>query len=508
MYYYSEEAAQRVVNWIEMFCTHTKGDKAGQPFLLEDWQKKDIINPLFGTLRKDNDKRKYSTCYVEIPRKNGKSTLAACVALYCLMADNEKGAEIVSAAGDRQQSKIIFDVASDMIRANAELSKRCTVLQNKIRYGTSFYQSISSESRTKHGYNCSAIIFDELHTQPNDDLWQVLRTSVLSRSQPITLALTTAGDDIDSIAFSVHEYAKKVQQGIIKDDTFLPVLYCADHSDDWRSPKVWAACNPNLGISCNVQYFKDYINRIDAQPSELYTFQRLHLNIWTNSQAAAWIQDHDVQKGAGELPSEETLKRLPCWGGLDLSSTRDLTAFAMVWRDGSKYYTKVYQFVPKETAANRQQYKLWAEQGHLEITSGNVVDYDRVRDYINEMQDKYGLRSVAYDRKFSAYIVPQLIALGIDLQPFGQGFLSMSHPSKLLERTLVSGNICGINEVLRWQFSCCKVSRDPADNIKITKSRNKAGEMVDGIVSLIMALGQSELEQDTDDLDAYTVFTL
>ncbi len=508
MYYHDEAAAQRVISFIETFCTHTKGDLAGQPFILEAWQKNDIIIPLFGDMRTDTKKRRYNTCYVEIPRKNGKSTLAACIALYCLFADGEKGAEIVSAAGDRQQARIIFDVACDMIKASNELSKRCQVLQNKIRYGTSFYQSISSESRTKHGYNCSAIIFDELHTQPNKELWEVLRTSVLSRSQPLTIALTTAGDDINSIAFSVHEYAKKVSKGIIEDDTFLPVLYCADPKDDWRSHAVWAAANPNLGVSCYVSYFENFINRIDAQPSELYTFQRLHLNIWTNSQAAAWLQDHDVQKGTGALPPDSVLRQLPCWGGLDLSSTRDLTAFALIWRDGDTYYSKVHQFVPKETAANRKQYRHWANEGYLEITTGNVVDYDRVRDYIVQAQKDYGIRQVAYDRKFSAYIVPQLLELDVDLQPFGQGYLSMSAPSKLLERILISGKLSGINEVMRWQFSCCKIVRDPADNIKVTKGRNKAGEMVDGVVSLIMALGQSELEQDTDDEDSYTVFSL
>ena len=494
------EAADRVVRFIETFCTHTKGDKAGAPFILEQWQKDDILRPLFGMKRKADGLRRYRTCYVEIPRKNGKSTLAAAVALYLLFADGEKGSEIVSAAGDRGQARIIYEIAADMIRNAPELAKRCRILQSRIKYGTSFYQSISAEASTKHGYNCAAVIFDELHTQPNSELWDVLNTSVLSRSQPVVLALTTAGDRVDSIAHEVHTYARKVKSGEIEDDTFLPVIYAAEPDERWDDPKVWAKANPGLGVSCAPSYFENYVKRIEAQPSQLYTFQRLHLNIWTNSQEAAWIQDHDVMKGAEDMPSEAELERLPCWGGLDLASTRDLTAFALLWRDGSKYYLRVQHFVPEETANERKQYRQWIDAGHIIATPGNVVDYDRVRDNILEACERYEVRAVAYDRKFSAYIVPQLMEAGAPMEPFGQGFLSMAHPTKLLERLLVGGDLCfGADPVLRWEFSCVQIARDPADNLKITKNRNKKGDMVDGVVAAVMALGQSETDHDSEE---------
>lgn len=508
-YYFDQDAADRVVTFIETYCSHTKGDLAGQPFILEDWQKKDILWPLFGIKHKDTGKRRYKTCYVEIPRKNGKSSLAAALALYLLLADGEKGAEIVSAAADRGQARIIYEIAADMIRNHPELQKRCTILQSRIKFGTSFYQSISAESNTKHGFNCSAVIFDELHAQKRGrDLWDVLGTSVLSRSQPIILALTTAGDDVNSIGFEVHEYARKVKTGEIKDETFLPVLYCADPEDDWTDPAVWAKANPGLGTTCSQAYFETYVNRIEQQPSELYTFQRLHLNIWTDAQDTAWIQDHDFMQGAEDMPPDEHLQTLPCWAGLDLASTRDLTAFAMIWRDGQTYYLKAHSFVPEATAADRKKYRQFADAGHMTVTAGNVVDYDVIMHHILEASEKYNIRAVAYDRKFSAYIVPKLMEAGVNLEPFGQGFLSLSHPTKMMERLLVGGDLVhGGNEVLRWQFSCVQIARDPADNIKPTKNRNKAGEMIDAVVASIMALGQSETEQDTEP-ESFEIWTL
>ena len=197
-YHFDQAAADRAVTFIERFCTHVKGDLGGKPFLLEDWQKDDIIRPLFGWKKQDGT-RKYRTCYVEIPRKNGKSNLSAAIALYMLFADGEKGAEVISAAGDRGQANIVFNIAQEMINNNEHLRTRAKVLRNVIHYRSSWYKSISAEAYTKHGLNCHGVIFDELHTQSDRDLWDVLTTSTGARRQPLIMALTTAGHDLSLI---------------------------------------------------------------------------------------------------------------------------------------------------------------------------------------------------------------------------------------------------------------------------------------------------------------------
>ena len=258
-YYFDEEAADKAVLFIEKFCSHVKGELAGKPFILEQWQKDDIVRPLFGWKDEETGLRRYRFCYVEIPRKNGKSNLAAALILLLLFADDEPGAELISAAGDRGQANIVFSIAQEMIKNNKHLRSRCKVLRNTIEYKSSWYKSISAEAYTKHGLNCHGIIFDELHTQPNRDLFDVLTTSVGSRRQPVIIALTTAGHDRASICYEMHEYSEAVLSGTIEDDTFLPVLYRADPEDDWTKEETWKKANPGYGTICNKAYFTDAV---------------------------------------------------------------------------------------------------------------------------------------------------------------------------------------------------------------------------------------------------------
>ena len=282
-YWFDAEAAERPVQFIERFCSHVKGSQGA--FLLEEWQKNDIIRPLFGWKRKDG-KRKYRTCYIEIPRKNGKSNLTAAIALYLLLAENEAGAEIISAAGHRNQARIVFDIAAAMVGQNKSLASRCKTLQHAIYYKNSFYKSISAEARTKHGFNCSAVLLDELHTQPNRELYDVLTTSVAAREQPLVIMLTTAGHDRSSICWEQHEYARQVKEGSIVDPTFLPVLYGADPADDWTQEATWRKANPGFGTICKAEYFEQEVQKAKNVPSYLNTFLRLNLNIWTSAEQA------------------------------------------------------------------------------------------------------------------------------------------------------------------------------------------------------------------------------
>ena len=507
---YDAEKAERAVQWIEKYCTHVKGSKGGQPFILEEWQKRDIIRPLFGTLREDG-LRQYRTCYVEVPRKNGKSTLCAALALYMLCADGESGAEVVSAASDRAQARLVFEVAQGMIRQNKELLNRLDLQQHAIKYGGSWYKAISAEANTKHGFNCHAVIYDEIHTAVSRDLFDVLQTSTGARTQPLVMAITTAGHDTSTICWELHEYARKVKQGEIDDPSFLPVLYSADLADDWTKPETWQKANPGFGSICLPEYFAQEVKRCQNNPSQVNTFLRLHLNIWTSS-ATAWVTDEQFMRGAQEVP-EAHLKTLPLYMGLDLSSTRDLTAVAMLWRDDAAgvFYLKCHHFVNEEKAQSKTlsggvDYYTFHRLGLCSITHGNVTDMVALREWILDLAQHYEITALAFDRWLSHLVVPYLD--GIECHPFGQGYASMSWPTKEMERMLCQGKMVhGGHDVLRWQFGCVNLSTDDADNVKVTKKKNSESQKVDGVVASIMALG-IYLQLAQDDAPVLEIVTL
>ena len=256
-YYFDQAAADKAVKFIETILTHTKGEWSWKPFLLETWQKEDIFYPIFGWKRADG-MRKYKTVYIEIPRKNGKSLMCAAIALLLLVADSEGGAEVYSAASDREQSGLVFEMAKAMVANNPDLQKILVPFRNSIHYAkyNSSYKAISADAHTKHGYNSHSVIYDELHTAKTRDLIDVLETSTGARRQPLVVMITTAGFDRQTVCWEKHEYARKVKEGIIKDETFLPVIYAADLSDDIFAESTWKKANPNYGISCRNRRIK------------------------------------------------------------------------------------------------------------------------------------------------------------------------------------------------------------------------------------------------------------
>ena len=504
-YYFDEESADRAVNFIEKFCTHVKGELAGKAFILEKWQKDDIVRPLFGWKDKDTGLRKYRTCYVEIPRKNGKSNLAAALALYLMFADGEPGAEIISAAGDRGQANIVYHIAQEMIKNNKHLRSKAKVLRNTIEYKSSWYKSISAEAYTKHGLNCHGIIFDELHTQPNRELWDVLTTSVGARRQPLIISLTTAGHDRASICYEMHEYSEGVLNGSIEDDSFLPVLYKAEPNDDWTDPETWKKANPGYGSICNEAYFMDAVKKAKSNPSMINSFLRLHLNIWTSAETA-WIPDDIYMKGDKPIPFDR-LPSLPAYGGLDLASTQDLTAFALIFRDDENecFYLLCHQFVNSVKAHNKKlaagvDYLNYEREGDITITPGNVTDYRIVKQYILDQCAKYDVQEIGYDPKFSTYIVAELTEEEITMQPMAQNITSMNGPTKEMEMEIMKGNVIhGGNKCLRWQFGCAIIYTDNNENKRVIKEQ-KENKKVDGVIASIIALN-SYVQNATDNED-------
>jgi len=481
---------------------HTKGRWAGQRFQVLPWQA-ELLRALFGTL-KPNGFRQYKTCYCEIPKKNGKSELAAAVALKLLFADNEPGAEIFSAAADRDQAAIVFNVAKQMVKDAPALAAKAKIVDSKktihVKSTGSFYKCLSAEAYTKHGLNVHGVIFDELHAQPTRELWDVLTVgSGDARQQPLYFAITTAGYDRQSICWEIHEHARQVAEGIIDDPTFLPVLFAADDDADWEDPAVWAACNPSLILEeggpgiITMEKVQEAYQQALARPAEENSFRRLRLNQWVR-QETRWLRMGDWDASAGKV-DPKALEGRECYAGLDLASTTDVAALVLVFppvEEGGPHEVLPFFWIPEEavrerTARDKVPYEQWVDQGHVIATEGNVIDYRHILKRILELHKVYNIKEVAFDRWGAIQLVQDLEGEGLTVVPFGQGYASMSGPSKEMEKLVLGKHLAhGGNPVLRWMADNVMVKQDPSGNIKPDKG--KSTEKIDGIVATIMAL--------------------
>lgn len=496
--YYDKEYADFAVAFIESLC-HTKGTWAGKWFELMDWQEQ-IIRDLFGIL-KPNGYRQFNTAYIEIPKKNGKSELAAAVALLLTCGDGEQRAEVYGAAADRQQASIVFDVAADMVRMCPALNKRVKILasQKRLIYEptNSFYQVLSAEAYSKHGFNVHGVVFDELHSQPNRKLYDVLtKGSGDARMQPLFFLITTAGTDTHSICYEVHQKAQDIIDGRKIDPTFYPVIYGADDTEDWTNPKVWKKCNPSLGETIGMDKVKTACESAKQNPGEENSFRQLRLNQWVK-QAVRWMPMDKWDKCAFAV-REDDLKGRVCYGGLDLSSTTDITAFVLVFPpldEEDKYIILPYFWIPEDTLDLRVKrdhvpYDIWERQGYLQTTEGNVVHYGYIEKFIEELGKKFNIREIAFDRWGAVQMVQNLESMGFTVVPFGQGFKDMSPPTKeLMKLTLEQKIAHGEHPVLRWNMDNIFIRTDPAGNIKADKE--KSTEKIDGAIATIMALDRA-----------------
>lgn len=489
---------ERVIQFLAQL-KHIKGEWARKPFILDPWQDS-LVRDVFGTLNQDGY-RQYRTVYLEVPRKNGKSTLSAGLSLYMLLADREPGAEVYCAAADRDQANIVFSMAKQMVAENKTLAKRCKLYRNRIEVPKTgnIFKVLSADANTKHGFNAHAIIIDELHAQTNRDLWDVLRTSTGSRRQPLTIAITTAGYDRNSICYEQHDYAKRVRDGEITDPTFYPAIYGIDTEDDWTDPKVWAKANPNLGISVYQTYLEAECNKAQNSPAYENTFRRLHLNQWTE-QSKRWMSLLVWDKCSAPPVSN---KGDLCYIGLDLATTTDIAAMSMVFpREDGSFDIRLEYFVPEENARERERkdkvpYTQWIREGLIHATPGNVIDYDYIRNHVSKAAELYSVKEVAIDRWNATQIATQLQSDGITVCLFGQGFASMASPTKRLYELVLDEKLRhGGCPVLRWMMGNTAVKQDAAGNHKPDKE--KSTEKIDGVVATIMGLGRALVHQEED----------
>ena len=508
--HYDKDRADHAVNFIRCL-KHTKGSFYNKPFILLPWQEQ-IIRDLFGIIRNDGT-RQYRQAIVFIPKKAGKSELAAAIALYLLCADGEQRAEIYGAAADRQMAGLVYSVAADMIRLSPALYKRCKILDSRKRIifkpTNSFYQVLSSEADRAHGVSAHGVIVDEIHVQKNPDLYNVLtKGSGDARRQPLQFIISTAGDNIHSIGYELFQKAKDLLDGRKTDPTIYPVVYAADPEDDWTSEDTWKKANPSLGATFPIEKLREACESAKQNPSEENVFKTLRLNLWTK-QSARWMPMDKWDKNNTPVDAESLYGR-KCYGGLDLSSTQDLTAFVLVFppeTPDEKYIILPFAWVPEETMEIRSRkdhvnYDLWHRQGFIYSTDGNVVDYERIEQTILDLREHYNIREIAYDRWNAQMLVQHLSDEGITMVPFGQGFISMSAPTKELMRLTLEGRLAhGGHPVLRWCMDNIVVQTDAAGNIKISKA--KAAEKVDLAVALVMALDRTVRNENSQTESVY-----
>lgn len=504
-------AGDRVVEFLEGFCRHHKGEWAGLPLLLEDWQK-DLVRQAFGWKLADGSRR-FRICYWEIARKNGKSEIAAGLALYLTVADDEPGAEVYSSATKKEQAKIVWGTASAMVKKSADLKKFCRVFQNNIsveRTGSKL-EPLSADSEKLDGLNVHGNVVDELHAHKDRRLWDVLDTAQGARRQPMTIAITTAGSyDPNSIGWQQHDHAIKVLEGVIEDDGFHAAIFAADEpaEDDrafYFTEAAWQQANPNLGVSAKLEYLKGQAKKAQQQPGFFNTFLRLHLNVWTRTvlkwlSIERWNECEPPEVPGSDLRAlavarELTLLKRECYGGLDLSSKTDLSAFVLVFPGPDKTIDLLCRFwlphgtIVAEAEKGQIHWETWARQGWLTETPGDVIDYDFIAAEVKALKTLFDIKQIGFDPWAATQLATQLAGDGCTMIETRQGFKTLSEPSKDFEARIILKAVRHMNNpIMRYCVSNVAKTEDPAGNIKPDKSESTG--RIDGVAAAIMALSR------------------
>lgn len=497
---FNEGFANHAINFIEEL-QHTTGECAGKKFILEPWQAFIIWN-LFGFVNPDGSRR-FSRAYIEVPRKNGKSTFSSAVMLYGLIADDEAGAQIYSAATKLDQAMMVFGESVRMAQ-NTDWLKDAVVVNNSVNnrriiHEQNLYKPLEWNPNKQDGLNTHMAVIDEYHAHPNDELYNVLFNSMGARRQPLLFTITTAGFNKESACFRHRGYCVNVLNGAIKDDALFSMIYTLDAGDDWMDEKIWAKANPNFGVSVYPRKLQQALTEAKEYAGKEVEFKTKLLNVWTDTEMT-WISDETWRECSGD----DDLSGEYCYGGLDLASTADFCALTLYFP--AMHAIRTWYFLPEDAARKRNDaagnsIREWIADGHITTTEGNVTDYSFIKAKIMQLATEYDIKDIAFDRFNASQLVIELQNEGITMFPFGQGFVSMSTPTKELERMVKNKQLRHANNpVTRWMMSNVLLRTDPAGNVKIDKA--KSGDKVDGPVSIVMALGtamqSAAKEQNTD----------
>lgn len=507
--------ADRAVAFFEHL-KHTDGQFYDKPFVLLPWQKK-IIRDVYGTVKADGT-RQYKYVYLEVPKKNGKSEIAAGAALYHLFADGERFGEIYGCAADRKQATIVYKVAKRMVQLVPALKKRCKIRDSsKTLTDTvsgSVYEVLSAESFTKHGFKTSACIFDELHAQPSRDLWDVMTFEAgAARRQPIWWVITTAGDDPDrvSIGWEIHDYATKIANGEIIDPTWYVVIYNYD-GDDIYNEDNWYAANPSLGKAKSLKSMREAAATAKNMPANERLFRWLDLNQWITSKLTTWLPLDLFDSTIGEW-DESDQEGKDCYLGLDLSTTTDLSAISPVFPpQGTQldWRTLWDAWIPSDNmqeriARDHVSYDKWAEGGWITPTEGNVIDYMAIRERILELSRRYHIVEIVADPAFATMLLQELQAEGLNVVTVPQTYVNLTDPMNLVETLLKSGKMTHLADpVARWAFGNTSIAKNGSGLIKFVKETKGKSvirtKRIDPIAAMITGMCRARFYKGNVDL--------
>jgi len=497
-FHFDERAADQAIQFFK-FLRHSKGEWSGQNFIPAPWQEHDIIRPLFGWKRADGTRR-FRVAYLEVARKNGKSTMAAAIGNKLFLNDYEPGAEVYTAATKRDQDRITHEESKAQVRGlmrdDPRLRRFVVISRNNIAIPSrrSKYEPLGADADTMDGLNVHAAIIDELHMHKTPDVWNVLETATAARRQPLLFGITTAGFDRTSICWHLHDYAVKVLDGTIEDDSFFAYVCALDEGDDWTNSKLWIKANPNLHVTVKMDDLERKFHKARESPTFENEFKRLHLNIWTE-QHTLWLRMEQWDACAGKVDVEE-LSGKDCFGGLDLAPKRDLSSFVLVFPIEDRYKVIPYFWMPEENVRERERrdrlpYSTWIRQGLITATSGNVTDYTVIRKRIVEdIAKRFDIEEIAFDPYGATEMVTKLMEHDLTMVEFRQNIQTFNEPTQKLEALIASGRIeHGGHPVLRAHALATTVKTDVNENIRPVKDRNTG--RIDGIVALIMALSRT-----------------
>lgn len=499
---FDERYPQYFADCFHKYLRHSKGKWSNQPFDLIDWQANDVIWPLFGWI-KPNGYRRFRWVYVEIPKKNGKSTLASALGIAFLIFDNEPGAEVYSCAADKEQAGIVHGEAINMLEASEELMRLVKInrTNHNVAYkrNRAYYRALSKSIEGKEGYNIQCAICDELHVWRGRDVWDALRYGFVSRDQPCCFSITTAGEDMQGVCREQHDYSVGINSGLIKDVSHLGVIYAAEE-EKWKEESEWFKANPSLGHTLNIDEFRSSFMQLQAKPSEEPNFKRRRLNIWCTS-TKVWIDSNDWLANTIDLDEKECLAGQFCCMGGDLAKTKDCSSVVAVFDnyDGNgNFYVKPFIFLPEDRVDELDHLivglRQWVKKGDLILTDGNVCDYDFIIDHVCQWVDDNAINvnAFVYDpynaEQFSRNISDRLRC---ERFSFGQTIATYAEPTEEFERFVLKREMHhGNNQMLNWQFSHCLVATDKGGRTKPIRYPRPDVRTIDSCVCSIMALAK------------------
>lgn len=488
-YDFNEKKVQKVINFISRL-KHFTGKHNGKPFVLLPYQEFIIYN-IFGFYHKGTNKRVTNYVYIELARKQGKTALAAAIALYMLVADGENGSECEIVANSAKQAKICFDMCSNFLQSIDKKGKYFKRYRDKIKfdYTKSFLQILSSDASGNDGYNSNCFILDEAHEQADSRLWDVMCSSQGMRENPLAMIITTAGFNLFGFCYDYRKTCVEILSNVKEDDSQFVAIYTLDYEDDWQCEDTWIKSNPSLDVTVNKDYLKQQVIKAKNNSSLEVGTRTKNFNQWLSS-SNIWINNNVLLDSTKRINVEDYSGQ-QCYIGVDLASVSDLTALSVLIPNSDKYIFKTWYYLPQSTLTNNSNselYKLWKNQGYLTITDGNVTDYDYITNDILKLNRYLYINKIAYDQYNATQWAITATAEGLPLEPFSQALWHFNKPTKELERLIKSGKvIIDDNPITRWCFSNVVLKHDHNDNCKPTKNQDQT--KIDGVIAILEALG-------------------